>query len=59
MKYTIPLLTRRNIALAVRQMQMDDYDNIQEARRKIIARAKDIHAEELIPGNWNEDGTLK
>jgi hypothetical protein len=34
------------------------YENIQEARRKIIERAKVINVSYIIPGDWNEDGTI-
>ena len=57
MSHPIPIASKKNIALAIRQMSTYTGDT-QEARRKIIERAKEINAEYLIPANWNEDGTV-
>ena len=52
----ILIAVTKNIALAIRRMSTYTGDN--EARRKIIERAEgDRNAEDLIPANWNEDGT--
>jgi hypothetical protein len=58
MGHPIPLLTKKNLLLAIRQMGSNDYADAQKYRRKIIERAKSINVSYIIPGNWNEDGTL-
>ena len=54
----IPLYTKKNLLIAMRQEATYTGDR-QELRRRIIERAKEIDASYIIPGNWNEDGTLK
>jgi hypothetical protein len=57
--HPIPILTKKDLLLAIRAMGPNaHYENIQEARRRIIERAKEIDVAYIIPGNWNEDGTL-
>lgn len=58
MSHPIPLYSKRNVLLAIRQEAAYTGDR-QELRRKIIERAKEIDATYLIPANWNEDGTVK
>ena len=56
--HPIPLYSKKNLLLAMRQEATYQGD-VQALRRKIIERAKEIDAVYIIPGNWNEDGTLK
>jgi hypothetical protein len=58
MRNPIPILTAKDLKLAVRTVRAGHFDNAQEVRLKIIERAKVIGAENVIPANWNEDGTL-
>ncbi len=53
-----PIESKRRILKAMRKIS-DHHGDAQEARRKIIERAKEINAEYIIPANWNEDGTIK
>ena len=58
-EHPIPILTKKDLLLAIRRMGPNaNYENIQEARRRIVERAKEINVEYIIPGNWNEDGTI-
>lgn len=58
MSRPIPIYDKKNMAIAIMQLEQAQV-NMKKLRRNLMKRAREIGAEELIPENWNDDGTLE